>query len=46
LHFEYPELGGIDTGKKNLSIPKERVEAIFRRDLDAARAVLRQAGMA
>jgi len=46
LHFEYPELGGIDTGKKELTIPKERVAAIFQRDLEACRAVLREAGMA
>ena len=45
LHYEYPELGGIDTGKKDLTLTKERVVAIFKRDLEACRAVLREAGM-
>ena len=45
LHYEYPELGGIATGKKELTLPKERVVAIFKRDLEACRAVLREAGM-
>jgi len=46
LHYEYPELGGIDAGKKVLTIPKERVVAIFQRDLTACRAVLREVGLA
>ena len=46
LHFEYPELGGIDAGKKELTLPKEKVVAIFKRDLEACRAVLRDVGMA
>lgn len=46
LHYEYPELGGIDTGKRELTIPKEKVVGIFKRDLAAARAVLAQVGMA
>jgi sugar phosphate isomerase/epimerase len=45
LHYEYPELGGADTGKKEISMPKERVLEIFRRDLAACRAVFREVGI-
>lgn len=45
LHYEYPELGGIDAGKKELTIPKERVVAIFQRDLTACRAVMQEVGL-
>lgn len=40
LHFEYPELGGADNGKKTFTVPKDRLIEIFRRDLVALRAVL------
>ena len=46
LHFEYPELGGADTGKKTFTVPKERLLAIFRRDLAKVRGILREVGMA
>ena len=46
LHFEYPELGGADTGKKTFTVPKERLLAIFRRDLAKVRGILRETGMA
>ena len=46
LHFEYPELGGADSGKKTFTVPKERLLAIFRRDLAKVRTILREAGMA
>ena len=46
LHFEYPELGGADTGRTTFSIPKEKLLAIFRRDLDVLKGMLRQAGLA
>ena len=46
LHFEYPELGGADSGKKTFTVPKERLLAIFRRDLTKVRGILREAGMA
>ncbi len=46
LHFEYPELGGADTGKKSSTVPKERLLAIFKRDLVKLRGILNEAGMA
>ena len=46
LHFEYPELGGADTGQKISTVPKERLLSIFRRDLVKMRGMLREAGMA
>ena len=46
LHFEYPELGGADSGKKTFTVPKERLLAIFRRDLTKLRGILREVGMA
>ncbi len=46
LHFEYPELGGADQGKKTFTVPKERLLAIFKRDLIKLREILREAGMA
>jgi len=46
LHFEYPELGGADTGKKTSTVPKQQLIAIFRRDLVKLRGILREAGMA
>jgi sugar phosphate isomerase/epimerase len=45
LHMEYPDLGGADTGKTSFSIPKEKLLGIFKRDLDALKGMLRQAGM-
>ena len=42
LHYEYPELGGADNGKTSFSIPKERLIAIFRRDLDRLHTMLRE----
>ena len=45
-HFEYEGLGGADSGKKVLTIPKERLLATFRSDLVKLREMLREAGMA
>lgn len=45
LHYEYPELGGADTGKKQFTIPKEKLMTIFRRDLDAFKLQLKEAGL-
>ncbi len=45
LHMEYPELGGADSGKKQFSIPKEKLLAIFRRDLDTLKGLLRETGL-
>jgi len=46
LHFEYPELGGADTGKKTSTVPKQQLITIFRRDLVKLRGILQEAGMA
>jgi sugar phosphate isomerase/epimerase len=45
LHMEYPDLGGADSGKKTFTIPKEKLLAIFKRDIDTLKAMLQQAGM-
>jgi hypothetical protein len=42
--MEYPELGGADSGKTEFTIPKEKLLALFRRDLDTLKGLLRQAG--
>jgi L-ribulose-5-phosphate 3-epimerase len=44
MHFEYP-LGGADTGKRELTIPKEQVLAAMQRDLQALRAMLKEADL-
>ena len=44
MHYEYP-LGGVDGGKKTLSIPKEEAYAAIKRDLDRVRAMMAQAGI-
>lgn len=43
LHMEYPDLGGADTGKREFTIPKERLLAICKRDLDRLKAMLKEA---
>jgi len=45
LHMEYPDLGGADSGKKQYSIPKEKLLGIFRRDLDLLKGMLRDAAL-
>jgi len=45
-HFEYEGLGGADSGKKMLTIPKERLLATFRTDLSKLRGLLAATGMA
>ncbi|MBV8819983.1 MAG: sugar phosphate isomerase/epimerase [Acidobacteriaceae bacterium] len=40
LHFEYPELGGANDGKTQLEIPKERVVAIMKRDLQYVKGLM------
>jgi sugar phosphate isomerase/epimerase len=44
LHFEYP-LGGAENGNAKLSIPKDQVVAIMRRDLTTIRGLLKQAAL-
>jgi len=45
LHMEYPDLGGADTGKKTFTIPKEQLLAIYKRDIDVLKKMLREAGL-
>jgi sugar phosphate isomerase/epimerase len=44
LHFEYP-LGGADEGKKELTISKEKVLEVMRKDLSTLRNWLKEAGI-
>jgi sugar phosphate isomerase/epimerase len=46
LHFEYPGLGGADGGKAKLEIPKEKLVAQMRKDLEHVRKLMRQAQLA
>ncbi len=46
VHFEYPELGGADSGKTAMSISKVQFLSILRRDLAFYRKQLQQAGAA
>jgi sugar phosphate isomerase/epimerase len=46
LHMEYPDLGGADTGKTKLTIPKEQLLAIMQRNLDTLKRLLREADFA
>lgn len=46
LHMEHPELGGAYDGKRELSIPKERLIPVMRYDIDALKSKLREAGIA
>ena len=43
LHFEYPGLGGADGGRPKLEIPKEKLAAQMRHDLEYMRKLLHQA---
>ncbi len=45
LHFEYDELGGADTGKRELTVTRESVTEIFRRDLIVLHGILGKAGL-
>lgn len=45
LHFEYP-LGGAENGKTSLTLPRERVIATMRDDLNAVRAHMAKQGLA
>jgi sugar phosphate isomerase/epimerase len=46
LHFEYPGLGGADGGRAKLEIPKEKLVAQMRKDLEYVRKLMRQAQLA
>jgi sugar phosphate isomerase/epimerase len=44
LHFEYP-LGGVDSGKRQLTIERQQVFSAMRRDLHQVRTYLNNAGL-
>jgi sugar phosphate isomerase/epimerase len=46
LHMEYDELGGADAGRRQITIPKQKLLAIMRRDMDVLKPMLREAGLA
>jgi sugar phosphate isomerase/epimerase len=45
LHFEYPEMGGADQGKRSISISRAEFARMARRDLERARELMRQTGL-
>ena len=45
LHMEYDELGGADAGKKTFTIPKQRLLAIYKRDIDTLKRMLAEGGL-
>lgn len=45
LHMEYEELGSAATGRRELTVPKDKVLALMHRDLDALKPLLREAGL-
>ncbi|MDQ2946269.1 MAG: sugar phosphate isomerase/epimerase, partial [Acidobacteriota bacterium] len=45
IHFEYP-LGGAESGKRSITLPKEEVFAAMKRDLQQLRTYLREASLA
>jgi sugar phosphate isomerase/epimerase len=45
LHMEYDELGGADSGKTTFTIPKDQLLAIFQRDIDTLKKMLREGGL-
>jgi sugar phosphate isomerase/epimerase len=45
LHFEYPEMGGADQGRRSISISRAEFARMARRDLERARELMRQAGL-
>jgi sugar phosphate isomerase/epimerase len=45
LHFEYPELGGADLGKRTIAISRQVFTEIARRDLTKVRTMMSQVGL-
>lgn len=46
LHFEYPEMGGAEDGKRSISISREQFARQAQRDLGHIRELMRKAGIA
>lgn len=45
LHFEYPEMGGANDGKRSLTISRAQFIEMTRRDLNRVRELMRKAGL-
>ena len=45
LHMEYDDLGGADKGNTTFTIPKEKLLAIMKRDIDTLKTMLREGGL-
>ena len=45
IHMEYPELGGADTGKREVAIPRDKMMAMMRQDITRFKTMLRDAGI-
>jgi sugar phosphate isomerase/epimerase len=46
LHFEYPEMGGAEDGRRSISISRDQFARRAQRDLERIRELMRKAGMA
>jgi sugar phosphate isomerase/epimerase len=45
IHMEYPELGGAATGKREISIPRDSLLSMMRRDIARLKTMLSEAGI-
>ncbi len=45
IHFEYPEMGGAEDGKRTLTISRDRFKQLAQRDLGRVRGMMSDAGL-
>ncbi len=45
IHFEYPEMGGAEDGKRTLTISRDRFKQMAKRDLGRVREMMSSAGL-
>ncbi len=45
IHFEYPEMGGAEDGKRTLTISRDQFKRMAKRDLDRVRGMMNDAGL-
>ena len=45
VHYEYEGLGGADHGDRKVTIPKEKLLAIMRKDVEVVRGAMKEAGI-
>ncbi len=45
LHFEYPEIGGAEDGRRTLTITRDRFKELAKRDLKRVREMMRNEGL-